>query len=180
VVGRLAADMEISVQLTPSPVTGVSARIVLPPSLLAGDRSVTAPLRAPVARATTHAAEPPRELEPAVTQVLTLPPPQPAPDGRIRSTTIEYVTVPGSPSQIGPDTYTFGAPPDGADRTPNGLRRRNPARRTAPAAAPTPAGERPPPISDSPEQVRARLTAFRSGVRRGAPGTEADRNPDER
>ncbi|MEU4222441.1 hypothetical protein AB0F10_44785, partial [Actinoplanes sp. NPDC026623] len=38
----------------------------------------------------------------------------------------------------------------------------------APAAAPTRTAERPAPVGDSPEEVRARLTAFRSGVQRGS------------
>jgi hypothetical protein len=105
-----------------------------------------------------------------------LPPQQP--DGRIRSTTIEYVTVAGSPAEVGPESYFFGEPEEGSGRTPNGLRRRNPgARKVAAPTAPTPAGERPPLISDSPDQVRARLNAFRSGLQRG---TEAERSSYER
>ncbi|MFI7540953.1 nitrate- and nitrite sensing domain-containing protein [Actinoplanes sp. NPDC049599] len=199
VVGRLATDMDIDVQLAPSPVTGVTARIVLPPSIVAGVQAVTAPARpsrpAPEA---PRAMERPRALaasDAADTQVLTLPPadPPPAPDGRIRPGTIEYVTVPGSPavrrqpadqptaryedamttSTMGMDMYTFGPPQDEADRTPNGLKKRAPrARKTAnsspPPAAPTRTAERPAPVSDSPDEVRARLTAFRSGVQRGS------------
>jgi signal transduction histidine kinase len=207
VVGRLATDMDIDVQLAPSPVTGVTARIVLPPSIVAGVQAVSAPARpsrpAPEAPRTM---ERPRALEapdPAITQVLTLPPadPPPAPDGRIRPGTIEYVTVPGSPavrrqppadqpvsapaaryedtmttSTLGMDMYSFGPPPDEAERTPNGLKKRAPrARKAADSGPPPPAGaaatrtaERPAPVSDSPDEVRARLTAFRSGVQRGS------------
>ncbi|TQS41966.1 nitrate- and nitrite sensing domain-containing protein [Cryptosporangium phraense] len=43
VVGRLAADMGISVQLAPSPVTGVTARITLPPSMLSEPPAVEVP-----------------------------------------------------------------------------------------------------------------------------------------
>jgi anti-sigma regulatory factor (Ser/Thr protein kinase) len=154
VVGRLAGEMDISVQLTPSPVTGVSARIVLPPSMLAGDRSVRA------------AEPPPPRALPAITEVITTPPP-PAPDGRIQATTIEYVTVAGGPGEAGVNGYTFESPAEGSDRTPNGLRRRNPGARTERPAAPTRVAERPGPISDSPDEVRARLNAFRSGMQRG-------------
>jgi signal transduction histidine kinase len=211
VVGRLATDMDIDVQLAPSPVTGVTARIVLPPSIVAGVQAVTAPahptLQAPE---TPRLTERPRALEasdPAATQVLTLPPadPPPAPDGRIRPNKIEYVTLPGSPavrrrpgpaeeqpagaaspaagysdamttSTMGMDMYSFGPPPDEAERTPNGLKKRAPrARKAADSGSPPPAGaaptrtaERPAPVSDSPDEVRARLTAFRSGVQRGS------------
>ena len=174
VVGRLATDMDISVQLTPSPVTGVSARIVLPPSLLAGDRAVHRPGPAGVA-------EPQRALpvsETAITQVITMPPAQPAPDGRIRATTIEYVTVAGARWRRAGHAYTFEALPDGSDRTPNGLRRRNPRpRRAAPPTAPTQVAERPGPVGDAPDEVRARWNAFRSGMQRGV---EAEGSRHER
>jgi hypothetical protein len=103
---------------------------------------------------------------------------------------IEYVTVSGSayptpPPGLAQVDLANGAPPvpvdSGADpgRTANGLRKR-PPRRTQPAPAqphPTvngvaggrPAGE---PVADSPEQVRARLTALRAGVRRGEDARE--------
>ncbi|GID97042.1 nitrate- and nitrite sensing domain-containing protein [Amorphoplanes digitatis] len=207
VVGRLAIEMGIDVQLAPSPVTGVTARIVLPPSMLASPQQVAGPNRpAAPAPEQVQGAERPRALEssdPAITQVLTMPPiePPPAPtDGRIRPTTIEYITAAGSPavrtqqteaagnssaaryeaamasSNLGMDMdmYTFAPPPDDADRTPNGLRRRTPGTRKATkpgtdrGAAPTRTVERPAPVGDSPEEVRARLTAFRSGVQRGS------------
>ena len=105
VVGQLATEMNIDVQLAPSPVTGVTARIVLPPSLLATPQSLTAPpspVTQPVAEA-PRPVDPRRELEafdPAATQVMTLPSsePPPASDSRIRPVTIEYVTVTGSPA----------------------------------------------------------------------------------
>jgi signal transduction histidine kinase len=212
VVGRLAADMDIDVQLAPSPVTGITARIVLPPSLLGSPQSVTAPAGPALAEA-PHAMDPPRALEasdPAVTQVLTLPPADrpPALGGRIRPTTVEYVTATGSPAVrlqphgpaeqaaelgaataryeaamapavLGMEMYTFPPAVDDAERTPNGLRKRSPrARKPAPpagsaeqpvvGAAPTRTVERPAPVGDSPDEVRARLTAFRSGVQRGS------------
>jgi len=208
VVGRLAAEMDIDVQLAPSPVTGVTARIVLPPSIVAGVPAVTAPGRPARPAETTRAMEPTRAAleasDPAATQVLTLPPVDapPAPDGRIRPQNIEYVTLPGSPAvQRQPaatddqstlagsstaryedtmttstmDMYSFGPPPDDAERTPNGLKKRAPRTgRSAPGvpqpagSAPTRTAERPAPVSDSPDEIRARLTAFRSGVQRGS------------
>ena len=206
VVGRLATDMDIDVQLAPSPVTGVTARIVLPPSIVVGVPAVTAPGRPGRPAEAPRTMEPARAAleasDPAATQVLTLPPvdPPPAPDGRIRPQNIEYVTLPGSPAvrrqpaaagderptlagsstaryedamtTSTMDMYSFAPPPDHAERTPNGLRKRAPrAPRTTPGV-PQPAGaapaERPAPVSDSPDEVRARLTAFRSGVQRGS------------
>jgi hypothetical protein len=210
VVGRLATDMDIDVQLAPSPVTGVTARIVLPPSIVAGAQAVTGsgrPAR-PLDEDRLPAADSPRALEasdPAATQVLTLPSAeQPtALDSRIRPGTIEYVTVPGSPavrhqpadvepaaaksptaryedamttSTMGMDMYSFAPAPDESERTPNGLKKRAPkARKTANSGpgkaggtAPTRTAERPAPVSDSPDEVRARLTAFRSGMQRGS------------
>jgi anti-sigma regulatory factor (Ser/Thr protein kinase) len=191
VVGRLATDMDIDVQLAPSPVTGVTARIVLPASILSEPRAVTAtPGPAMPVPEVIRAADTQRALaaaDPAATQVLTLPAAEPAAagDGRIRPTKIEYVTVPGSPAgdfgpeqfdpaasaALGMDVYTFPAPVDDAERTPNGLRKRAPkARRPADAAeaAPTRTIDRPAPVADSPEAVRDRLTAFRTGMQRGS------------
>ncbi|MEU8611418.1 hypothetical protein AB0C29_25865, partial [Actinoplanes sp. NPDC048791] len=78
-------------------------------------------------------------------------------------------------STLGMDMYSFAPPPDQADRTPNGLKKRAPRARkeaSAPArsagAVPTRTAERPAPVSDSPDEVRARLTAFRSGMQRGS------------
>jgi signal transduction histidine kinase len=158
VVGRLATDMDIDVQLGPSPVTGVTARIILPASVLA-------------------------EAPPAV---------EAPSDARIRPTKIDYVTVPPArlPIEAGalpPGLATFTHPP--AELTPNGLRKRIPRARHAdgaaePAAA-TRTAERPAPVSDSPDDVRARLTAFRTGMRGGTaeiPRIPSDRrgSPDER
>ncbi len=226
VVGQLATEMNIDVQLAPSPVTGVTARIVLPASLLAAPQAMAgpaAPLQ-PVAEA-PRAMDSLRALEasdPTVTQVLTVPPSDPpATDSRIRPVTIEYVTVTGSPavalqtaasqaqsfqaqsfqssqaqsgggdssvaryesamasSTLGMDMYTFAPAADEAERTPNGLRKRSPkARKTAASGAggagdpvPTRTAERPAPVSDSPDEVRARLTAFRNGMQRGSTGS---------
>jgi len=211
VVGRLATDMDIDVQLAPSPVTGVTARIVLPPSIVASTQAVTGSGRPsrPSDEERLPVVDSPRALEasdPAATQVLTLPSAeQPtALDSRIRPGTIEYVTVPGSPavrrqpaeveqpaaagsptaryedamttSTMGMDMYSFAPPPDESERTPNGLKKRAPkARKTANSgsskaggAAPTRTVDRPAPVSDSPDEIRARLTAFRSGMQRGS------------
>ncbi|WP_245908035.1 sensor histidine kinase [Pseudosporangium ferrugineum] len=206
VVGRLAIEMGIDVQLAPSPVTGVTARIVLPAAVLAPDATAVgapapaAPSRAPAA----PFADSRRALGPAAdvetTQVLTLEPgqepPSATPDRRILAQSIEYVTVPGAPApaRYEPTASAEPAPaprfdpvapaggggggeepwlPTGDDgaRTPNGLRKRSPKARK-PSGAPQPArprgADRPAPVGDSPDEVRSRLTAFRSGMQRGS------------
>jgi signal transduction histidine kinase len=138
VVGRLAADIGVEVQLTPSPVTGVTARLALPAAMISE--------RAPI--------------EPA--------PADPRPEIPLRSNSIEYVVVdPDPPERPELTLHHFDPPP--AEHTPNGLRRRTPkARRTT---TPEPAV-----ITDSPEAVRDRLTAFRAGVlRAGADAENAGR-----
>lgn len=201
VVGRLAAEMGIDVQLAPSPVTGVTARIMLPTEVLAASSSVAGGTGAPAPVRTPAAPVPDgrRALGPATdvgsTQVLTLEPgPEPppaAPDRRILAQSIEYVTVPGTPAvpryaAVSTTAATAGPPAspleavtapdevpagDGSGRTVNGLRRRNP-RPPKPSGTPQVprprGGERPAPVGDSPDDVRSRLTAFRTGVQRGA------------
>jgi signal transduction histidine kinase len=166
VVGRLAQQMGLEVQLTPSPVTGVTARITLPAEILAGkpaeivagkqDKQVTAPERpAGPARRITAAIEAPAAAPRA--EAMTPTPIRPLP-----STAIEYVVVHDGPSG------------DEAPRTANGLRKRTPrAQRAQPRAAEpvTVPAERPDPVSDSPESVRDRLNALRGGIQRGSTET---------
>ena len=121
---------------------------------------------------------PPPAFAPSVTSsAVAAPVTAPAVEERQRPTSIEYVTVPGSPAgpaipaTLGMEMYSFAPPTDQADRTPNGLRKRSPrARKPEPtvAAASGRNAERPPPVRDSPEDVRARLTALRSGIQRGS------------
>jgi hypothetical protein len=176
VVGRLAVDLGVEVQLTPSPVTGVTARLTLPAPLLAPSApEVTGTPAAPP----QPPPQPPAQIaaDPEDTAVLTLPP------ARLKPTQVEYVTVPPVPAQRASsalessaaawDVYTFAPPEDSADRTPNGLRKRPPrARKKAPepvaATAGAPGAERPAPVVDTPDEVRSRLDAFRSGVQRGS------------
>ncbi|WP_436528696.1 nitrate- and nitrite sensing domain-containing protein [Actinoplanes sp. HUAS TT8] len=165
VVGRLALQMGIEVQLTPSPVTGVTARITLPAEILTDQPTVTPsrPVRAP-ARQVTAAPEPARPLR--------LGPAEPAPAQPVSGTvvtaereprpaTIEYVVV---------DDTVPDSSEDSVPRTVNGLRKRIPrAQRSQPRAeAPSTApADRPAPVTDSPDAVRDRLNALRGGIRRG-------------
>ncbi|MBL7259334.1 sensor histidine kinase [Paractinoplanes lichenicola] len=119
VVGRLARDLGAEVVLTPSPVTGVTARVVLPAALTAE----------------------PEILMPAVT--------------------VEYLPAPALPKQ---------RPPSEADpaRTANGLPRRPPRTPRVARLHPVPAPPSADDLGADPEDVRARLDAFRGGVARGA------------
>ena len=133
VVGRLARDLGVAVELTPSPVTGTTARLFLPAALLETPRPLGAPPETP------HRIR--REiLKPTVT--------------------VEYVPV--LPLQRIPS----GPGADDPSRTANGLPRRAPRTHRAPAAPPV--VEAVPAPETDPDEVRARLTAFRSGVRRGS------------
>ena len=173
VVGRLAAEMGIDVQLTPSPVTGVTARITLSSGVLANPPAV------PPAEPRRVAAETPVVVggdRPAAQ--LGLPSP-----GPLRVAEVDYVVVdsPAVPQQrVSGDWFaevdTVHITPgdtalDDPTHTPNGLRRRTPKERRGPVVDPEPSrtGAPPPevPLSDSPERMRDRLTALRAGVRRG-------------
>ncbi|GAA2677377.1 sensor histidine kinase [Actinoplanes palleronii] len=164
VVGRLALQMGIDVQLTPSPVTGVTARITLPAEILTDQPVISAsrPSRQP-ARQVTSTVESARPLRlptaekapaPAASAVVTA-------DRPFQPAAIEYVAM--------DDTVPSFAD-DSAPRTPNGLRKRIPRaqraqpRADAPSTAPV---DRPAPISDSPDAVRDRLNALRGGIQRG-------------
>jgi hypothetical protein len=79
VVGNLARQMGIEVELAPSPLTGVTARVALPESMLASVPAVTASAAEPT-RATTAAAVPepePRAISagPLVVDAVVIDPP---------------------------------------------------------------------------------------------------------
>ncbi|BBH68799.1 hypothetical protein ACTI_54840 [Actinoplanes sp. OR16] len=81
VVGRLAQQMGIAVQLTPSPVTGVTARITLPAAILSDAAPVSPP-----ARQITATIEAPAPVRP------------------LPSSDIEYVVVPAASPEDAPRT----------------------------------------------------------------------------
>ena len=148
VVGRLARDLDAEVVLTPSPVTGVTARVVLPATLIAVPPALEAPI--PV----------PSDFGPPVSAEATMP------DGRLRPTTVEYLPAPALPQQRTPTSPTSHENTGG--RTPNGLPRRPPrsprvARLHAVPSDTPPSAE----VDSAPDEVRTRLNAFRGGVARG-------------
>lgn len=125
VVGRLADEMAIDVRLVPSPVTGITARVVLPPNVLANVPALPAPAgdaTDPTRRTASRTALPSREpsgsAEPvadarapaaarragdappaAPPGIVVEPRPVPAnPRERLRPGTVEFVTLPGVPN----------------------------------------------------------------------------------
>ncbi|WP_250034973.1 sensor histidine kinase [Paractinoplanes maris] len=147
VVGQLARELGAEVVLTPSPVTGVTARVVLPGALIAGEPAlpVAEPAPAPVdtSATTTH--------------------------GRLRPATVEYQPAPALPQQrSAPASEDPG-------RTPNGLPRRPPRSPRVTRLHPVAAETAPEHLRAAPDDVRSRLTAFRSGVARGTQPKEPQR-----
>ncbi|WP_369633804.1 nitrate- and nitrite sensing domain-containing protein [Nocardia sp. JMUB6875] len=172
VVGRLAQRLGIEIELNTSPVSGIVARLTLPPELLASEQDLPIETVQESAAATT--VEPTWGSDPAP---IAAPAPEPVAPPEPRWA--ERAALPPSPE---PDTAPVHRPPRPAaapdpDRltTRNGLVKRNKAARAAAADArqrPTPAATPPPapePVADrTPEQTRSMLAAFRAGHERAA------------
>ncbi|WP_430783430.1 sensor histidine kinase [Actinoplanes sp. G11-F43] len=182
VVGRLAQQMGIEVQLTPSPVTGVTARITLPAEILTDQQSVGATPRPPAPPARQRRPEtpvspaaplriPPAEVgqaaQPVTAGVVTA-------DRPLHSTAIEYVVVKDDRTNAAAMTAVLDIGPsdDDAPRTANGLKKRTPRAQRGqtrpPTASSSAPADRPAPVSGSAESVRDRLNALRSGIQRGS------------
>ncbi|GAA3455021.1 sensor histidine kinase [Dactylosporangium matsuzakiense] len=181
VVGKLAQQMGVDVQLTQSPVVGTTARVVLPPAILVAAGTIEGVTVAPAAQpAATPRFAPlaPLAIERAAAPVA------PKPNGGSRApVVVEYVAVPADGEDTdGEATEGAEAPMSALDRlerTRNGLAKR-PARKKAanvsPAAAPA---ERPEVIDESPDELRNRLTSLHAGVLRGR-AERATEETDER
>jgi signal transduction histidine kinase len=180
VVGRLAQQMGVLVQLTPSPVTGVTARITLPAEILSDQQTVTAAARSNGSAAPRPATEAaPRRVTSTVEQPepapaptvapatpLRLPPGEVTPSRPLHPAAIEYVVV--------QDGNILSASEDGGPRTVNGLRKRIPRARRTPSRPAEPVSspaEKPAPVRDTPDAVRDRLNALRGGIQRGSAET---------
>ncbi|GIE31901.1 hypothetical protein Ait01nite_049460 [Actinoplanes italicus] len=154
VVGRLAAEMGVDVQLARSAVTGVTARVSLPTAIL--------PVAAPLSAASSDVApvRPPVEL-PSVQ----LPSPGPRP----LAADVDYVVVDAQPATTATPAVPAPRRPAEAGHTVNGLRRRAPrSQRTRPEPVTSPPPAPSAPVAASPDAVRDRLTALRAGIQRGA------------
>jgi hypothetical protein len=197
VVGRLAERLSIDVQLTDSPVVGVTARMMLPADIVVGSPSAPAALdtaRSPTALAAAADSEsqerPPPDKAPVIANPHT-----PVPEGSQWNGTVGPESTAATPIRTRqelsaavrdqqtsvPSAAAATAAPaahpqpltaaPGPERTRNGLVKRTPRKATT-AAPDTPAPRREP-VDErsvqerSPGDVRAMLAAFRAAHRRG-------------
>ncbi|WP_308495078.1 sensor histidine kinase [Micromonospora purpureochromogenes] len=173
VVGRLAEELSIGVSLVPSPVTGVTARLVLPSALLDVARSGLSDQAAAVSASPAGSTTGPVAAAAPVTPAVAAP--SGTGDWR-RPPVVEYVPWPAFDAAAGKTVSATAAVPtaaataaDSVQRTANGLARRVPRARgtvtPAPAESPT-WDSRPAAIDRPPEDVRTMLSTFRAGTRR--------------
>ncbi|MEN3304964.1 MAG: hypothetical protein V7603_1166 [Micromonosporaceae bacterium] len=193
VVGHLAGQMSVEVQLSPSPVTGITARAMLPAAVLATAGQLDAPGGPPAQAHLPTVVEPIAEpaTRPAVVRpAAVVPPPVPgAPQpvathlaiGGRPAPVVEYITVPAVGRPV-----TVPAPPADlldprvradtsrpeivSDRTRNGLVKRPARGRLQPPTAVVSSVDsqaRPGTLDESPAQLRDRLVSLRAGILRG-------------
>jgi signal transduction histidine kinase len=165
VVGRLANRLGVRVDLSESPTTGLTARILLPPELLA-DESTMPPPAPPTLKPLLAQPKPESAEAPSIPATRTETPATPAP-APAQATTTEATTA------------AAPAPAAQQARTPNGLVKRQSRRRTQQSATTVPAApaprtaDRPTTPTDgasserTPSQVRSMLAAFQQGHQRG-------------
>ncbi|MGH3387833.1 MAG: sensor histidine kinase [Actinomadura sp.] len=171
VVGRLAQRLGIAVWLHDSPLTGVTARVVVPRSLLVTpERLAAGPPGAAVPAQMRGGAQ--RMLTEAPATAGPAPVTDPAATGPLPTGTAVVVVPPaGLPPEAGPAANNYGG--GGMATTRNGLVKRQPRDKTLRRPVDRPAPPPPPgyPPGDaaerSPGEVRSMLDAFRSGVQRG-------------
>jgi anti-sigma regulatory factor (Ser/Thr protein kinase) len=157
VVGQLARQLQVDVELVNSPVTGITARVTLPPAALATPAAIEPTVVVPTAP--VHHGSVPLPPAPAPVAAQLSMGIRPAP-------VVEYITV-ADPAPVA--ATALASAPDDVERTRNGLRKRLPRTRPAPAASTARSApeERPAPVDGSPEQLRDRLVSLRAGVHRG-------------
>ena len=174
VVGGLAQRLGIDVQLAASPVTGITARLVLPAQILVdGSTQDTALAGTPVTR-------PIRDRVPELAAVSVVAPPvAPAVVAKAPTVTTTQTTEPATTDRrTEPAVSWFETPlpadsgADTVERTRNGLVKRVRGGHATTVAAParqpaTAVVDRPP------DQVRTMLTSLRAGLHRGE-GTLTD------
>jgi signal transduction histidine kinase len=187
VVGRLAQRLGIEVELTVSPVSGIVARLLLPPEILAEGKpeaprpaEIKWPSAEPEALTSTGVGQLPAVTEKPVPQRKAAPRPEPAPQpaqppAPVRSRQERLAGTPAAQPRPEPAQPVARVPESRAgdaavQRTKNGLvkRNRNRSEESSRPAAPT----RPPTAVEkrSPEEVRSMLSSFRTGHQRGERG----------
>ena len=166
VVGRLAQRRGIAVWLHDSPLTGVTARVVVPRDLIVKpERSAVAPRGAGV----------PAQLSGDTRRMLTEADPE---AGRVLAaaeptqTGTALAVPPAAPTPDADTATTVNVAADGGGMatTRNGLVKRQPREKTRARPAGPAVPPPPPPAAEAertPSEVGAMLDAFRSGVHRG-------------
>jgi CHASE3 domain sensor protein len=162
VVGRLARELGAAVQLAHSPVTGVTARLVLPAAVLAAAREQVPAETAREPMAATiraHAPSPVSAQAPARHRPVAALVAGPA-------AAAETVTMPAQWWGLSTDPSPPTESPADPGRTRNGLVKRR--RRQGVLAAPAAKEEEDDvAVGRPPEEVRTLLSTFRAGTRRG-------------
>ena len=172
VVGGLAERLGIGVQLAESPVTGITARLVLPDKILVdGSTLDTAPAGTPVNRPVRDRL-PELAAGPAVAPPVT-PPVTPAAVSQAPTMTTTQPTEPANTDcRTAPAASWFQTPStaeaaeNSLERTRNGLVKRVPGGRTATVVAPARRSAAAV-VDRPPDQVRTMLTSLRAGLNRG-------------
>lgn len=168
VVGRLAQRLGIAVWLHDSPLTGVTARIVLPRTLLVTPERPTAAPSGPVVPAQVRGG-----TQRMLTEAGPTAGPVTGPGAGPMYTGTAVVVVPPTPPTPEVDAATTHYGGGGMATTRNGLVKRQPRDRTLRQpldrpTAPVPPNSPPADIGErSPSEVRSMLDTFRSGVQRG-------------
>jgi hypothetical protein len=179
VVGRLARQLSVQVDLGESPVSGITARMLLPAELLAERPDPPAP----DARSTRSRPGPPParaiptgDAEPSV-KTAPVPAPEPEPVTQVDPATHRWPTdeEAAEPTVTAVPVGALAIPrpasgSGGAERTRNGLPKRQPRHRSGTASRPAAAarhttGESTP--DRTPTEVGTMLAAFRHGHQRG-------------
>jgi anti-sigma regulatory factor (Ser/Thr protein kinase) len=162
VVGRLARKLDVQVELGDSPVSGITARMLLPPELL-----TDAPDADP-SRVVPEAGAP---ALPAGVSALAAPVDAEVDTVRLAMEELRWPTEQELESQAEPDapaavaTLTEPAAAEDAERTRNGLVKRQPRRGRSSLARYTVTDAAP--RGRTPAEVGTMLTAFRTGHQRG-------------
>ncbi|HEY4457912.1 MAG TPA: ATP-binding protein [Pseudonocardiaceae bacterium] len=169
VVGRLANRLGVRVDLSESPTTGLTARILLPPELLADESTLPPP--APVTRPKATLAPKPVERAPE-------PDPDPEP--------VEAPSIPATRTETAAPAAAPALGPAEPARTPNGLVKRQSRRRAVEQSTPVPAAPAPRTATTgatgerTPTQVRSMLSAFQQGHQRGQLAAVREEEPSDR
>ncbi|MCC3333165.1 sensor histidine kinase [Nocardia abscessus] len=184
VVGRLAERLGIGVELSVSPVSGIVARLTLPPGMLEtgqlqrDDPSEPAPRAAALPIGSSSPRPRPSAAEATVARSRTNA------GSSAYTPVVATLTEPAAaPSAAALESRSPAADSEPVTRhTKNGLVKRNKKARaagTGPRPGAVPRSEPAPAVERSPEEIRGMLSAFRSGYQRGAPGRHAATAQDD-